>query len=45
MSSLIDLSINATQIAVEYNEVDGGDEKLVEKLSKSQRIIKKSKKS
>ena len=34
-SSSIDSSISTTQIAVEYNEVDGGGGKLVKKLSKS----------
>ena len=41
-SSSTDSSTSTTQIAVEYDEVDGGG-KLVEKSSKSQRIVKESK--
>ena len=37
-------SISATQIAVEYNEVDGASGKWVKKLLKSWKIVKKSKK-
>ena len=33
-----------TQIAVEYDGVDGGDKKFAKKLSTSWRIVKKSKK-
>ena len=39
-----DSSTSATQITVAYDEVDGGGRKLVEKLSKSQKIVKKPKK-
>ena len=45
-SALTDLSTDAAQVKVQYNEV-GGDgsasSKLVKKLSKSQRIVRKSK--
>ena len=30
----------STRITVKYDEIDGGGDKLVEKLSKSQRIVK-----
>ena len=39
-----DSSTSATQIAVEYDEVDGGGGKSVEKSSKSRKIVKKPKK-
>ena len=41
-SSSTDSSTTATQIAVKYDGVDGGAGKLVEKSSKSQRIVKES---
>ena len=44
MSSSTDSSINATQFAVEYDEVDDGVGKLVKKLSKGRRTVKKSEK-
>ena len=44
-SSSTDSSISATQIAVKYDEVDGGGGKLVEKSSKSRRIVKSRKTS
>ena len=42
-SSSTDSSTSATQIAVKYDGVDGGGDKLVEKLSKSRRIVKSRK--
>ena len=47
MSSSTDSSASAAQIVVEFDGVDagGGGGKSVEKLSKSRRIIKKSKKT
>ena len=42
-SSSTDSSTSATQIAVEYDGVDGGGGQLVEKSSKSRRIVKESK--
>ena len=43
-SSSTDLSTNITQTVVEDDGVDSGCDKLVEKLSKSRRIVKKSEK-
>ena len=43
-SSSIDLSVGATQFAVDYDEVDNGGGKLVQKLWISRKIIKKPKK-
>ena len=43
MSLSTDLSASATQIVVEYDGIDSGGGKSVEKLLKSQKIIKKSK--
>ena len=40
-SSSMNSLITVTLITVEDDRVDGGDDKLVEKLSKSQRIVKK----
>ena len=40
MSSSTDSSSSVNQVAVKYVEVDSGGGKLVEKLSKSRRIIK-----
>ena len=42
-SSSTDSSTSATQSMVKYDEVDGGG-KLIEKLSKNQKIVKKLKK-
>ena len=44
-SSSTDLSTSANQITVKYDKFDGGGGKLVEKSSKSQRIIKSQKTS
>ena len=44
-SSSTDSSTSATQIAVEYDGVDGGGGKSVEKSSKSRRIVKSRKTS
>ena len=43
-SSLMDSSTSVTQIAVEYDGIDSGGGKAVKKLSKSQKIVKKSEK-
>ena len=43
-SSSTDSSTSATQIAVEYDGVDGGGGQLVEKSSKSRRIVERSEK-
>lgn len=43
-SSSIDISISVIWTAVKYDEIDGGDGKLIKKLPKSRKIIKKSKK-
>ena len=43
--SLLDVSTSATQLVIKYDEFDGDSGKLVEKLSKSWRIIKSQKTS
>ena len=42
-SSSADSSISAAQIAVKYDRLDDGDDQFVEKLSRSQKIVKSQK--